>query len=418
MRPLKIALVSQFYWLESRFHYEGEGGVTRQLAEAVAALGHEVVVLTQSSEVRKLKKIEIGTLETWAFPRQKSRDILTAIRDRLAAKTYSYRKAYSDARNLRDFLARRGPFDAIWAHSESPDGLVVAIAAKLGVKLPPVLLQIQALRQRFEKGKAVFIDKKPLGLAFRRATRILATSELVVSCLPRYAGPGLTAAELQAKVRVVYPNIQRAFIEVQESPSNALPDRVLFLGALSQVKGALVFLRAMGKTEAAKRSSTFALIGDFVEFDKRFIKRWDEAREAARKVVTGAHVEYLGRVSAAEVIRQIQLAQVVVVPSLFDPFPRVVMEALVLGRPVITTEQVGSASYIKTHQCGIVVAPNDPDTLARAIDVALSPLVSFTKNAERVGHSLGRELSPEAIARMIAYHLSRIVHPPGDTPKK
>ena len=57
MRPLKIAFLSRWYWLESRLHDDEEGGATRQLAEAVAALGHEVVVLTQSTEVKKLKKI-------------------------------------------------------------------------------------------------------------------------------------------------------------------------------------------------------------------------------------------------------------------------------------------------------------------------------------------------------------------------
>ena len=62
----------------------------------------------------------------------------------MAKKTYAYSKVYSDALVLRDFLRRRGPFDVLWAHAESPDGLVAAIAAQLDVKLPPVLLQVQA----------------------------------------------------------------------------------------------------------------------------------------------------------------------------------------------------------------------------------------------------------------------------------
>jgi hypothetical protein len=78
MRPLKIALLSRWYWLESRLHDDEEGGATRQLAEAVAALGHEVVVLTQSPEVRKLKRVPMGNLETWVSPRDKHRSLFTA----------------------------------------------------------------------------------------------------------------------------------------------------------------------------------------------------------------------------------------------------------------------------------------------------------------------------------------------------
>jgi len=413
MRPLKIALLSRWYWEESHFHYE-EGGATRQLAEAVAALGHEVVVLTQSPEARKLKKVEIGTLETWAAPRLKHRSLFAAVRDVWAKRTYSHPKVYSDVLFLREFLARRGPFDVLWAHAESPDGLVAALTAKLGVKLPPVLLQIQALRYRFQKGAPVFIEKRPLGLAFRLAKRILANSEMIASSLPAYAGPGLSAAALQDKVHVVYPNLQRAFLRAaQDGPSvrGPMPDRVLFLGALNQQKGALVFMKAVPKTEVSKRTSTFTIIGDFTEYNRRFIRRWDEIKETTRIQTLGARIEYLGRVSAYEVIRQIKLARVVVIPSLFDPFSRGLVEALLLGRPVVTTDKVGASQLVRKHECGIIVAPNDSDALAHAIDVILSPIMPFADKAKHVAPHLIHEFSPEAIAVQIARHLSEVAVP-------
>ena len=415
MRPLKIALLSRWYWLESQIHYDEEGGATRQLAEAVAALGHEVVVLTQSPEVRKLKQLPIGALETWVSPRGRHRSLLVRLRDRVARKKFFHPQVYTDALALRDFLAQRGPFDVLWAQSESPDGLIAGIAARLRVKLPPVLVQIQSLRTKYEKGATVFIEKLPLDYAFRQATRILAPSQLVVDALPRYASPGHSAEDLKAKVRLVYPNLQRAFLRAaEEQPSLPEPmkDRVLYLGMINQQKGALVFLKAVAKTEARKRNSVFAVIGDFVEHSPRALKRWENAQEVTRVQLSGARMEYLGRVSTSEVIRQIKLARVVVVSSLFDAFSRSVVEALVLGRPVITTSQVGASPLVITHKCGIVVAPNDPDALAQAIDVVLSPIVPFAENADHVGQSLSQELSPEAIAPYIAYHLSRIAAQP------
>jgi glycosyltransferase involved in cell wall biosynthesis len=277
-----------------------------------------------------------------------------------------------------------------------------------------VLVQIQHLRCRYDKGKPVFIERAALDIAFRQATRILATSPMVVNALRHYASPGHTAETLAAKVRVVYPNLQRAFIRAGEdiySPPAPMKDRVLFLGALNPHKNALGFLRAIAKTEAAKRNSVFAIIGDFTEYNKRFIQRWEEAKEITRLKLTGARMEFIGHVSTSEVIRQIKLARVVVVPSLFEPFSRAVVEALVLGRPVITTDQVGASALVTEHECGIVVPANDSDALAQAIDFVLNPEIPFAENADHVGHSLCRELSPEAIAPYIAYHLGRIAVP-------
>ena len=409
MRPLKIALLSRWYWEEHRRHGE-EGGPTQQLAEAVAALGHEVVVLSQSPDAPRLHKSKVGTLETWLSPRDKKRDLMTGLRDKWAKDSHGHRKIYSDALDLRDFLAKRGPFDVLWAHAESPDGLICAIAAQTGVKLPPVVVQIQALRYRFEKGAPVFIQKKPLGLAFRQATRILANSEMIAASLSNYALPNHSAEDLMAKVRVVYPNLQRTFLEAaKSSPADSPPmkDRVLFLGALNQGKGAITFMRAIPKTEVQRRSGVFSIIGDFTEDNRAFAKRWEELQEATRVQVLGARIEYLGAVSSYEVIRQIRLARVVVLPSLYDAFSRALVEALALGRPVITTDRVGAARLVQEHQCGIVVAANDPDSLAQAIDAVLSPIVPFAENAARVGPSLIHEFSAEETAKKIVYNLAR-----------
>jgi glycosyltransferase involved in cell wall biosynthesis len=408
---MKIALLSRWYWEENRRYGDEEGGgSTRQLAEAVAARGHEVVVLSQTNATRKLKQDQVGALETWLSPRDRRLNLMTAWRDKLVKKKFAHRKIHTDALHLREFLAKRGPFDVLWAQTESPDGLVAAYAAQNGVPVPPTLVQIQALRYRFEKGAPIFTEKLPLQLAFRHAARILANSDMLAGYLHAYIGPGFSEEDLEAKVRVVYPNLHRDFIQaVREGAAANVPmkDRVLFLGALNSGKGALVFMRALPKTEMSKRSAVFALIGDFTEDNKRFAKRWEEMKEETRVQTLGARIEYLGRVTTQEVIRQIKLARAVVIPSLFDAFNRGLAEALVMGRPIITTDRVGAASLVHANQCGIVVPPNDPESLAHAIDAIVSPLVPFADNAARIGPSLLPLFTPEAIAEQMEHHLAR-----------
>jgi glycosyltransferase involved in cell wall biosynthesis len=406
---MKIALLSRWYWEESR-RFGEDGGPTRQLAEAVAARGHEVVVLSQSTDTRKLRQSKIGTLETWLSHRDKRRDWLTAWRDKSVKKIYNHRKIHTDAMVLRDFLAKRGPFDVLWAQTESPDGVVAAFAEKSGIRLPRILVQIQALRYRFEKGAPIFTEKAPLTLAFRHATRVVANSEMLARYLGAYTGSSLSPEELQAKVRVAYPNLQRNFLlAAQEDPlvSPPMHDRILFLGALNPGKGATTFLKSLPKTDMSKRSSVFVVVGDFTEDNPRYAKRWEELKEEVRVQTLGARIEYLGKVSTFEVIRQIKLAQAVVIPSLFDAFNRSLVESLILGRPVVTTDRVGAAALVHAHQCGIIVPPNDPDSLAHAIDAIVSPIVPFSKNAAQLGPRLLHEFTPEAIALRMEHNLLR-----------
>jgi glycosyltransferase involved in cell wall biosynthesis len=406
---MKIALLSRWYWEENRRSGD-EGGTTRQLAEAVAQFGHEVVVLSQSHDTAKLKKAAVGAIETWLSPREKRRDLLTGFKDRKAKKLYGHRKLHTDALALDEFLKRRGPFDVLWAQTEAPDGLVAAYAAHLGIPVPPTLVQMQALRYRFDKGAPVFTEKRALSLALAHATRIVANSEMVAGALKNYCSSAMSEDQLADKARVVHPNLLRAFIKVAGAAEGAIQpmaDRILFLGALNIGKGALVFMNAIPRTELSKRSSVFVVVGDFTEDNARFEKHWEETKEAVRVKTLGARIEYLGHVSTFEVIRQIQLASVVVVPSLFDAFSRVVVEALALGRPVITTERVGAAQLVLNNGCGIVVPPNDPDALARSIDGISVPGVPFALNAGKVAPRLLHDFAPDAIAEHIVYNLLR-----------
>jgi glycosyltransferase involved in cell wall biosynthesis len=74
---------------------------------------------------------------------------------------------------------------------------------------------------------------------------------------------------------------------------------------------------------------------------------------------------------------------------------------------VVTTNRVGAARTVEERQCGIVVAPNDPDALAQAIDAALDPAAPFAGNAQRLGVHFLQEFSAETIAQKIVAELSR-----------
>jgi glycosyltransferase involved in cell wall biosynthesis len=84
----------------------------------------------------------------------------------------------------------------------------------------------------------------------------------------------------------------------------------------------------------------------------------------------GGHdgVENLGFRQPAELLDVMRRAGAFVLPSRFDPWPLVVVEASAAGLPVIATESCGSTvEMVRPYFNGLTVATQDADALARAM---------------------------------------------------
>jgi glycosyltransferase involved in cell wall biosynthesis len=79
-------------------------------------------------------------------------------------------------------------------------------------------------------------------------------------------------------------------------------------------------------------------------------------------------VKWLGNLPQNELLREYQKAKCFVLASLTEGFPKVIVEAMACGTPVIATK-TGSCSEI-VSDAGWIVACNAPDELARAMNCA------------------------------------------------
>ncbi len=73
-----------------------------------------------------------------------------------------------------------------------------------------------------------------------------------------------------------------------------------------------------------------------------------------------------------------------------EPFGRVIVEGMALGKPVIATNMGGPTELIKSGDTGILVPPNDPIQLADAIDQLLSNRAKALEIGSRA-HRAARE---------------------------
>lgn len=76
-------------------------------------------------------------------------------------------------------------------------------------------------------------------------------------------------------------------------------------------------------------------------------------------------VEYLGRLY--DVRPAIAQASVYVLPSYREGTPRSVLEAMAMGRPIVTTDAPGCRGTVEENVNGILVPPRDPSALYRAM---------------------------------------------------
>jgi glycosyltransferase involved in cell wall biosynthesis len=144
--------------------------------------------------------------------------------------------------------------------------------------------------------------------------------------------------------------------------SYAGPLRILFLSHMVVQKGPIILLRALSclKRDGVPFVATFA--------GGRFTP---DCREQFERIVT-AHemadvVTYVGEARAKEKDRLFREADVFVLPSVYDAFPLVVLEAMAYGLPVVATEQGGIPDMVLDGITGFLVPRGEDRVLAERL---------------------------------------------------
>jgi colanic acid/amylovoran biosynthesis glycosyltransferase len=79
------------------------------------------------------------------------------------------------------------------------------------------------------------------------------------------------------------------------------------------------------------------------------------------------HVYFLGYLGEDAIIRELQAADLFVLPSFAEGIPVSAMEAMAVGVPVIATNTGGISELIEDGKTGLLVRPSDSEALAGAV---------------------------------------------------
>ena len=153
-------------------------------------------------------------------------------------------------------------------------------------------------------------------------------------------------------------------------------DGLLFVGRLVSVKGADVAIEALRQLRESGVDATLTICGDGPE------------RDALERQVADAELEdaviFEGWTDPDALAAHYRTAELLLVPSRYEPFGIVALEVIASGCPVVAARTGGLPEAV--GDCGLLVPPDDPDTLADAAERALRSDVRRALQAAMPAH--------------------------------
>ncbi|MGZ8176973.1 glycosyltransferase [Williamsia sp. SKLECPSW1] len=164
---------------------------------------------------------------------------------------------------------------------------------------------------------------------------------------------------------------------------------VLFLARLDERKRPALFVRAAAALLDAGVQARFTLVGP------------DGGQAAAvdAEIARSGHTDRIvrtGPIHSDDVPRRMAQSAVYVLPSVHEPFPMTVLEAMSVGVPVIVTETCGLAPAVTRARCGAVVDHGD-DALAAAIRTMLDDRDAAAAAGARGRAAVAEQFSVSAV---------------------
>lgn len=284
---------------------------------------------------------------------------------------------------LRDWSERDG-IEHMHAHFGTNSTAVAMLCRRLGG--PPYSFTVHG-PEEFDSPIALALGEKVRHAAFAVTICSFGRSQLW-----RWAAPADWS-----KVEVIHCGVGPQFLD---APTTSPPDapRFVTVGRLAEQKGQMVLVEAAARLRDRGRTFEIVVIGGGP------LKGEIEARIAALRL--GEMVKLVGWKSGEEVRHAVLEARALLLPSFAEGLPVVIMEALALRRPVISTYVAGIPELVRPGESGWLVPAGSVEGLVEAMEEALAaPVDRLLAMGEAGAARVALDFDARAEARKL---LSRI----------
>ena len=321
-----------------------------------AALGRLLFALMRTAVTHPMRFCT-GLRSTWLLGRRSDRGL---------ARHFAY---LAEACVLLG-MARKQRVDHLHAHFGTNSTAVAMLCRRLGG--PSYSFTVHG-PDEFDKATILGLASKARHAAFAVAITSYCRSQLF-----RWIDH-----EDWSKVRVVRCGLDAKFLESVAQPAVA-HRRLVCVGRLNAQKGQLLLLEAAAIVRDEIGEFELILAGDG-ELRPQIEQRINELN--LRKVV-----RITGWISSSEVREELLASRALVLPSFAEGLPVVIMEALAVGRTVITTIIAGIPELVEDKKNGWLVPAGDVSRLAEAMRAALECKTSVLDDMGAHGRTQVRAL--------------------------
>ncbi|CAJ1506815.1 glycosyltransferase family 4 protein [[Mycobacterium] burgundiense] len=220
-------------------------------------------------------------------------------------------------------------------------------------------------------------------------------SDSLISCsasmreeLTRLFGPGLS------EINVIPNGIDTAGWPFEPRATHSGPPELLYFGRLEYEKGVHEAIAALPRIRRTHPGTTLTIAGDGTQLD------W--LVELARKHKVRKATKFIGRVDHQALLQLLHRADAAVLPSHYEPFGIVALEAAAAGTPLVTSNVGGLGEAVIDGVTGVSCPPRDVAALAAAVRVVLDDPAAAQQRAEAARERLTADFSWATVAEETA----------------
>ena len=179
------------------------------------------------------------------------------------------------------------------------------------------------------------------------------------------------------RIKVIHCGLEKGFYDIAPVPVTVAP-RFVCVGRLCAEKGQLILVEAAARLLSRGIPFDLVLAGDG--------PMREELETLIEQHELGRHIRITGWISSSDVRDEILAARALVLPSFAEGLPVVIMEAMALRRPVITTYVAGIPELVRAGEDGWLVPAGSLGDLVSAMEDCLAKSPEELQEIGAVGH--------------------------------
>ncbi|WP_199253571.1 glycosyltransferase family 4 protein [Mycolicibacterium mengxianglii] len=193
-----------------------------------------------------------------------------------------------------------------------------------------------------------------------------------------------------AEVRVIRNGIDTAGWPFARRAKRTGPAELLYFGRLEYEKGVHDAIAALPRIRRAHPGTTLTIAGEGTQQD------WLVAQARKHKVLKATN--FIGHVDHSGLLTLLHRVAAVVLPSHYEPFGIVALEAAAAGAPLVTSDVGGLGEAVISGQTGMSCPPRDIAALTAAVRAVLDDPAATQQRAFAARDRLTAEFSWQTVA--------------------